>query len=305
MEIEDIDNKLDMHFEIHFNDWSKITEISRELSYNGEITIISEEKSIYFYVFFPKNDADKYRYLFPLFDVEERKNYFMALGRINNRNIKDTIDSISNIDGLIINSYWLKSGSIVMEGYFHHNKLQEFSNIILSQIVQAKNINKILLRPVKSIYANIKNCCQNFKNIVISIKYDEFNNARVAQLLKNTDTIAQLIDNYPVNNKFRIILYSNDDLTKYDGINVISREDGIYTTKIEDDFLGVLGRKTFESRISWQYSFIYEKMGRIYASFLIPDYRAREYIDMIIASQMEIKRMDLVTIENYSNINED
>ncbi|WP_061950494.1 hypothetical protein [Acidiplasma cupricumulans] len=66
----------------------------------------------------------------------------MALGRINNRNIKDTIDSISNIDGLIINSYWLKSGSIVMEGYFHHNKLQEFSNIILSQIVQAKNINK-------------------------------------------------------------------------------------------------------------------------------------------------------------------
>ncbi|MEM0133257.1 hypothetical protein [Acidiplasma sp.] len=305
MEIEDIDNKLDMHFEIHFNDWSKITEISRELSYNGEITIISEEKSIYFYAFFPKNDADKYRYLFPLFDVEERKNYFMALGRINNRNIKDTIDSISNIDGLIINSYWLKSGSIVMEGYFHHNKLQEFSNIILSQIVQAKNINKILLRPVKSIYANIKNCCQNFKNIVISIKYDEFNNARVAQLLKNTDTIAQLIDNYPVNNKFRIILYSNDDLTKYDGINVISREDGIYTTKIEDDFLGVLGRKTFESRISWQYSFIYEKMGRIYASFLIPDYRAREYIDMIIASQMEIKRMDLVTIENYSNINED
>ncbi len=304
MEIEDIDNKLDMHFEIHFNDWSKITEISRELSYNGEITIISEEKSIYFYVFFPKNDADKYRYLFPLFDVEERKNYFMALGRINNRNIKDTIDSISNIDGLIINSYWLKSGSIVMEGYFHHNKLQEFSNIILSQIVQAKNINKILLRPVKSIYANIKNCCQNFKNIVISIKYDEFNNARVAQLLKNTDTIAQLIDNYPVNNKFRIILYSNDDLTKYDGINIISREDGIYTTKIEDDFLGVLGRKTFESRISWQYSFIYEKMGRIYASFLIPDYRAREYIDMIIASQMEIKRMDLVTIENYSNINE-
>ena len=304
MEIEDIDNKLDMHFEIHFNDWSKITEISRELSYNGEITIISEEKSIYFYVFFPKNDADKYRYLFPLFDVEERKNYFMALGRINNRNIKDTIDSISNIDGLIINSYWLKSGSIVMEGYFHHNKLQEFSNIILSQIVQAKNINKILLRPVKSIYANIKNCCQNFKNIVISIKYDEFNNARVAQLLKNTDTIAQLIDNYPVNNKFRIILYSNDDLTKYDGINIISREDGIYTTKIEDDFLGVLGRKTFESRISWQYSFIYEKMGRIYASFLISDYRAREYIDMIIASQMEIKRMDLVTIENYSNINE-
>ncbi|WP_287960362.1 hypothetical protein [Acidiplasma sp.] len=304
MEIEDIDNKLDMHFEIHFNDWSKITEISRELSYNGEIAIISEEKSIYFYVFFPKNDADKYRYLFPLFDVEERKNYFMALGRINNRNIKDTIDSISNIDGLIINSYWLKSGSIVMEGYFHHNKLQEFSNIILSQIVQAKNINKILLRPVKSIYANIRNSCQNFKNIVISIKYDEFNNARVAQLLKNTDTIAQLIDNYPVNNKFRIILYSNDDLTKYDGINIISREDGIYTTKIEDDFLGVLGRKTFESRISWQYSFIYEKMGRIYASFLIPDYRAREYIDMIIASQMEIKRMDLVTIENYSNINE-
>ena len=304
MEIEDIDNKLDMHFEIHFNDWSKITEISRELSYNGEITIISEEKSIYFYVFFPKNDADKYRYLFPLFDVEERKNYFMALGRINNRNIKDTIDSISNIDGLIINSYWLKSGSIVMEGYFHHNKLQEFSNIILSQIVQAQNINKILLRPVKSIYANIRNSCQNFKNIVISIKYDEFTNARVAQLLKNTDTIAQLIDNYPVNNKFRIILYSNDDLTKYDGINIISREDGIYTTKIEDDFLGVLGRKTFESRISWQYSFIYEKMGRIYASFLIPDYRAREYIDMIIASQMEIKRMDLVTIENYSNINE-
>ncbi|WMT55665.1 MULTISPECIES: hypothetical protein [unclassified Acidiplasma] len=54
MEIEDIDNKLDMHFEIHFNDWSKITEISRELSYNGEIAIISEEKSIYFYVFSPK-----------------------------------------------------------------------------------------------------------------------------------------------------------------------------------------------------------------------------------------------------------
>ena len=80
---------------------------------------------------------------------------------------------------------------------------------------------------------------------------------------------------------------------------------GFYETKTDEDILLLLASKAKNNRISWSFMFIYVSDDKLFMSFILPEYRAREYFQLIVDTEMDLKKLDWVTLESYSDFGQE
>jgi hypothetical protein len=181
-----------------------------------------------------------------------------------------------------------------------------FSDLIADYVSTNGIIAKVSLKPSNGIFDYMKYWCANLKSIVISLPMSVFGHYRVIKALKNTGAIAQFIDNYSHEGQFRLIIFSDKNYKEFDSMKEISRENHIYVTRTDEDILNILAAKAMKKNITWNFLFMYADESKLYINFILPDFRAREYFNLIVDTEMDLKHLDWVTLEYYGDaVNKD
>ncbi len=302
MNINELNKKLDISAEIYMGSYASFLKVVRNLNHRIPSRIHESNDETFLNIFLPHDmDIGQYRPLFPMFNIEERERYLIATERIYERNIIELINRLREVDGLIVAGEYIKEGYFVIECFMHHSVQKIFTDVIATKIMGYNVIKKLDIKPINNmfnLYSNIK-----MKNIILNMPYETFKNDRVAIILRNTNSIGQIVTNPPGTYRFKIVIYSNDDLHNDEGITTISKDDGIYTTNIENDVLFSISKRTDKLKLSSILTFVWIKEERLYINIILPEIRAREYLSAIVSAQMELKRLDLITLENYSDFN--
>ena len=119
----------------------------------------------------------------------------------------------------------------------HENTEMAFSDLLSKHCHEKSTIAKIILKPSRGFLDHLSEMDVKLKNIIISLPMKEFDHYRVIRMLRETGATGQFIDNYPLNGTFRLIVYSDRDLSSVQGMEEISGTDHIYETKTAEDIL--------------------------------------------------------------------
>lgn len=298
------DAPLSKYFEIFLNINSRQLILSRATNFSGFGTLARDGNNFYFYVFIPKSSVnDPLMPFFPLANVEERELYYVSREKIEDKGTIDFINDLDCINGLVISYAGIESGNMIIKGFMHENTEMAFSDLLSKHCQEKSTIAKIILKPSRGFLDHLSEMDVKLKNIIISLPMKEFDHYRVIRMLRETGATGQFIDNYPLNGTFRLIVYSDQDLSSVQGMEEISGTDHIYETKTDEDILLLLASKAKKHRLTWSFLFIYASDDKLFMNFILPEYRAKEYFQLIVDTEMDMKKLDWVTLELYRNLN--
>ncbi len=299
------DARLSKYFEIFLNINSRQLILSRAINFSGFGTLARDGNNFYFHVFIPKSGInDSLKPFFPLANIDERELYYVSREKIEDKGTTEFINDLDSINGLVISYAGIISGNMIIKGFMHENAEMAFSDLLSKHCHEKSTIGKITLKPSRGFLDHLGEMDVRLKNIQISLPIKEFNHYRMVKLLRETGCIGQFVDNYPIDGTFRLIVYSNQDLSSVQGMEEISGTEHIYETRTDDDILLLLASKAKKHRLTWTFLFIYASDDKLFMNFILPEYRAKEYFQLIVDTEMDMKKLDLVTLELYRDLNQ-
>ena len=273
-----------------------------DLTINSPITL--ENEDLFLNIILPKTaEYDKFRSVFGIIGLEERLLYTIFRKKIEDIELYNLIKKLCDISGLNVAYTTIENGYLVITGFMHDNATGAFSDILYEFTGKNHLISKINLRPTEGFLQYSVQNYPNLKSLAISLPMTVFGHYRVVDALKNTGSVAQFKNNYPIDGKFMIIIYSDREIRNVDGLKVISKEDHIYETLTDEDIFIKLTNTAMNKNITWNFLFMYADEEKLYMNFILPDLRIREYFSLVIDLEMELKHLDWVTLEHYGDIN--
>lgn len=303
MEFSEVNLKLSKYFELKIRLRSLPMAVSDSIGFNAPCALVRDEDKIFLSVFLPKTyDYTKFTPFFPLLGVEERELYFMVKKKISDERVLSFLMKLDNIDGLAVPYMKIEGKYLILTGYMLESSTMAFSDLISEYISVNGILAKISIKPSMGIFDYMKSWCVNLKSIVISLPMSIFGHYRLITALKDTGAIAQFIDNYSLEGQFRTIIYSDKNLEGFENMLKISEDEHIYTTKTDEDILNLLANKAMKKNITWNFLFMYADENKFYMNFVLPDFRAREYFNLIVDTEMDLKHLDWVTLEYFGDV---
>ncbi|WMT50736.1 MAG: hypothetical protein RE471_07075 [Ferroplasma sp.] len=302
MEFAEINRELTKYFELKIELNALPLAISGGLDLEAPCSITRDEDELFMTICIPKiTGYEKLVPFFPLLGVDERQLYYTSRKKIVNESIADLIRKLDSITGLEIPYTKVEGKYLVLIGFMHESSTMAFSDLLSEYLPIKGVVAKVTLRPTSGFLDYMEDWCVNLKSIVISLPISVFGNYRVVKALKNTGAIGQFIDNYPNNGQFRLLIFANKDMKEFDGMEELSGDDHIYLTRTDEDILLFLANKAMKKNISWNFLFMYADDDKLYMNFILPDFRAKEYFNLIVDTEMDLKHLDWVTLEYYGD----
>ncbi len=291
------------YIEIKLVDMARETKLTNLGNFNFYGALSHENNTYILNMFIPKDmDTKIIEQFLDLIDMQERKEYFFIRAKFSNNSIVSLIRDFDTLNGFFFLDVDFKDGKIVLKGYYNKNVLKEVSDILYQHIDVFKSVDNLVIRDGIDINDTFNNDGKKFKSIIISMPLNTFKNDRIPEILKNTDTIGQFIDNYPENDVYRIILYSMERITGYDALSIIDDNEHIYETETSNEILDKLSEFARGLSLTWRTAYTFVRGNRLYIAFIVPAFRAREYLDAIIKTQFEMKGIDLVIFEHIGDM---
>jgi hypothetical protein len=303
MEFSKLDMKLSELFQlkIKLNFFPAGIDDNPNLVINSPIT--RENNEFFINILLPKTpEYSKFSSFFSILGIQERPLYTIVRKSIQNNDLRNLLLELDNIDGLEISYTTIEHGYLIITGFMHSASTKAFSDIIYENLGKARSISKINLRPVEGFINYTTQHYKGLKSLTISLPMSVFGHYRVINTLKTTGAIAQFIDNYPIDGKFRIFIYADKQIRNVDGLEEISAEDHIYQTETDEDVFLKLTARAMDRHMTWNFLFMYADNEKLYMNFIVPDIRLREYFDLIIDTEMELKNLEWVVLEHYGDI---
>ncbi len=304
MDLRDIKNKMNVNVEIGLKQDSPMFLLSKQYNFSGAAAAVKSGDDMFIKVFMPKGERnDNVKHLFPLLDVEERKDYYIVTERLN-KNITDLINRVNHIAGTKISDFSLNKDLFVVSLSLHESAKYRISSVIHNNI-----INDYLINDLKIYNNDLLNVLKDRNNrdslSVISLGIDPelFRNDKLINILNNHESIAELIDNYPENNKFRVLIYSKDKING-DNIDTVSSMDGIYETRIENDLFNELSNRANSMYIFRDYVFIKLVNNKPVITLIMPEFRSMEFLKLAYSTITELgyeKQISLEKFDKYSD----
>jgi len=303
MILKDIINKLDTNIKINLNMDTPLFKFSDHFNFNFNAFIEMSGENWFLKIFIPKTkNIDNVKPLFPLFNVEERLNYYIATEKINNNDIINFIKKLDSIFGVDINEFRLSGHNIEVSLITIENKKYEISNIIENEISKFHFINNIKManRTLREIL-NERNSAESLYTIIFSVDLKTFIDNNVVKLLANREALVQLKDNYPENDSFRVFIYTKEKLNE-DDIDTVSIENNIYEIYIKSRFISAISNKANSMYIFRDYTFLNIVKEKIVVTTIMPEFRSMEYLKIIYSVAMEFKReIKLEIFDKYTD----
>ena len=297
------DLKLSKYVDISINLNSRQIALFRATGYNGSGSLIMDSHDFVFNVFIPKSDdITALKPFLQLADIEERGPYYFYSEKIQDPYLSGFLGDLDSINGLVISYAGIEAGKMKLKGFMHTNSETDFSNLLSKYNYMQANIEELTLKPSMGFYDFMKNMGIPLKCITISLPMSEFSQYRTIKVLKGTNTVIQYVDNIPKGGKFRIILYSDSNLGEVEGINVISGVDHIYETSTDESILLLFASNTRKNNITSNFTFMYESDDKLFLNFIVPEFMAKEYFQLIVDTEIDLKNFEWVTLEFYGDL---
>jgi hypothetical protein len=302
MEFLEMNLKLTKYFELKIEMNSLHIAVTESIDLDVPCSLTRENDDIFMTIFIPKTiNYEKLIPFFPILNVEERQLYYMIRRKIVDENIVNFIRKLDDIDGLVLPYININGRWLVLRGFMHEKSTMAFSDLLSDYLPRNGMIAKVSLKPSEGSLEYMDKWHIKLKTIVVSLPMSAFGHYRVISMLKNTGAIGQFVDNYPREGQFRLLIFSDRDGKEFDTMVELSKDEHIYYTKTDEDILNILSEKAMNKNIAWNFLFMYADENKLYLKFILPEFRAREYLNLIVDTEMELKKMDWVTLEYYGD----
>jgi hypothetical protein len=303
MEFAKLDMKLSKLFQlkIKLNFFPVGIDDNPNLIVNSPLT--REDNKFFINILLPKTpEYAKVRSFIGLIGIQERQLYTIARKPIEDNVLNNLLRELDDVSGLVISYTTIEDEYLIITGFMHSDATKSFSDIIYEYLGKTRFISKINLRSVEGFIQYTMQHYKGLKSLNISLPMSVFGHYRVVNALKTTGAIAQFVDNYPIGGKFRVFIYSDKQIRNVDGLKEISAEDRIYQTETDEDVFLKLTARAMDRHMTWNFLFMYADNEKLYLNFIVPDIRLREYFDLIIDTEMELKNLEWVVLEHYGDI---
>ena len=169
----------------------------------------------------------------------EKENSFVIDSRINNVKDLKIVNKLIEIPSFIINRSDMNNGFLNIYARFHSANLPDVSENLTDYTGDLENSRVEWLGPNPGIIKTMDLINSEYPvSLVTYIVKLEGENKELSELADKANTLVEIKNSQMSNGKFKAVMYSNSDLTKLiEGINVISKDDGIFEMALTNEIL--------------------------------------------------------------------
>lgn len=284
MLVRDIDRKLDMRVVLRLRQNTELFNLTRELKGKFPVFLFNRGEETWMSTYFPREQkSQRLEIVLNKLHGIEKENSFVIDSRINN--IKDLmiVNKLIEIPSFIINRSDMNNGFLNIYARFHSTNLSDVSKNLTDYTGDMENSRVEWLGPNPGIIKtmDIINSEYPVSFVTYMVKLEGENKA-LSELAHKADTLVEIKNSQMRDGKFQAVMYSNSDLTRLiEGINVISKDDGIFEMALTDEVLELVRDASNREHIMRLRFFIKPIDGNLEVTVLLPSSLLYEYYSVL------------------------
>ncbi|SMD31445.1 hypothetical protein [Picrophilus oshimae] len=296
MNISDIDKKLDYKCKFSYNVNISIGRLSE--IYKNPITVFikNDGKNHYIRAYVPKTDDKNIMEMMNFFDYDDFNNYYRIIQNMYSESQYKLIEELGNIRSVVFSETDLENGMLTVRFRFSSRYRKEITDILSKYMIRPNVINNIKITPSEGIKWLIGN--KNKRTRLSVLSYDVplsiHNNDYVSEFMMNHDSIAEVLDAYSVSNKFKMLVYTNDEMRESNDVHKI--DDGIYEAFVENRMLQAVREAANDAGIFRDHLFIKVDKDSINLTVILSYYRIDEYLRILFSESYNLTGQNIVSI---------
>ena len=303
MLINQIGNKLDMKCRLYINGGSYLFRVSAVHNMVMPVFLKETNRGLFLKVFIEKNNMDPpLKNLMNFLESEERNNYYIITEKVFDNNIKELLDKLCEIPGLIMAEPSIESGKLIIRFRFHHNYSKAVSDVLSLKILKPLFIDKIEYKPSEDILTLLmkKNQITPISVIKYKIPVGAYEDRDIIDTIKKHSAIVEIIDPYKNFDYFNAVVFSND---KIDGLQEIA--DNVYMVKLKTVMLEKLRKKANDEGIYRDAIFGTVEGNYIVMTAFLSSFRILDYTRMLFSNSYELAGKNTVSLDIVRQLGDD
>ena len=284
MLVRDIDRKLDMRVILRLRQNTELFNLTRELKGKFPVFLFNRNEETWMSTYFPKEQKNqRLEIVLKTLQGIEKENSFVIDSRINNVKDLRIVNKLIEIPSFIINRSDMNNGFLNIYARFHSTHLPDVSENLSAYTGDLENSRVEWLGPNPGIIKTMDLINSEYPvSLVTYVVKLEGENKALSELANNANTLVEIKNSQMSDGKFQAVMYSNSDLTKLiKGINVISKEDGIFEMPLTDEILELVRDASNRDNIMRLRFFIKPKDGNLEVTVFLPSSLLYEYYSVL------------------------
>ena len=303
MLVNQIGNKLDMKCKLSINSGSYLFRVSAIHNMVMPVFLKQTNDGLYLKAFIEKGNMDPVlKNVMYSVESEERNNYYIITEKAFDDNVKELLDKLCEIPGLILGEPAIESGKLVIRFRFHHNYNKAVSDVLSLKIMKSLFIDKIEYRPAEDILTMLmkKNQRTPISVIKYKIPFEAYEDKNILDIIKKHNAMVEIIDSYKNLDYFNAVLFSSD---KIDGLQEIA--DNMYAVKLKTVILEKLREKANNTGVYRDNIFGTVEGNYIVMTAFLSSFRALDYTRMLFSNSYELTGKNTVSLDIVRQLGDD
>ncbi len=284
MLVRDIDRKLDMRVILRLRQNTELFNLTRELKGKFPVFLFNRDEETWMSTYFPKEQRNqRLEIVLKKLQGIEKENSFVIDSRINNVKDLRIVNKLIEIPSFIINRSDMNNGFLNIYARFHSTNLPDVSENLSAYTGDVENSRVEWLGPNPGIMKTMDLINSEYPvSLVTYVVKLEGENKALSELAHNANTLVEIKNSQMSDGKFQAVMYSNSDLTKLiKGVNVISKEDGIFEMPLTDEILESVRDASNRDHIMRLRFFIKPEDGNLEVTVFLPSSLLYEYYSVL------------------------
>ncbi len=307
MKISEVHAKLDRRCVIAIRQHGGIFEILARSDQRMPAYTFVEDDKTYIQLFFLKSGKPN-QIMAPILsrkDLVEKRSYYSITERINNVEGMKVVGRLLEAPSVALNDAYLLKDELYLDFRFHGSQLHRI-NDVLSEVI-GKNQNFRIIKLTRSHSLRDRMEAMHSQTPLAVVRYSipiPVDNPLMGYLAENHKDAVAEIEGRSINDEgIKILLYTSRPL-EYDAVEVISKEDNIYETYVNEKSLVEGRRRANDARIPRIAFFLTIERNRLFDTTFVPAAEADEYVSIMMNSLM-LDHDTHPLLEYYSELDEE
>lgn len=284
MLVRDVDRKADMRLVLRLRERSDLFSETAGIEVKLPVFIFSRENTTWMSTYIPKNlKNQKIELITRKFGAVDKEEYYVIDSRINNVKDLEVIDRLMDVPSFIINRSDMSGGFLNIYARFHSNFLEEISRLLSEYTRDTENSRISILGPSPGLMKVTENMDREYPLSIVRYRVPlEKGDSVVSRIMDEPGILCEVSNNRNRNGMTTTILYCDHPIDgKFDGVETISREDGVYQMDVMNSFHNMVREAANRRHIMRSRYFIRPIGTNLELTVLLPTVSVQDYYSIV------------------------
>lgn len=284
MLVRDADKRLDMGLALKLRQSNSFFQATSDLGLKLPVYIFDERDSTWMSTYLPKiKQNPKIELIRRKFEVIEKEDVYVIDSRINNVKNMSIINKLIEIPSFTVNASDMSDGFLNVYSRFHSSQIDKVSDLLAEYTADSENSRIGWIGPTLGIQQVMDLINSDYPLSLVSYRIPiTGEGGELARVLKEPGIIGEIKSNLHGGGGVSTVLYCDHDLDgKYDSVETVSVEDGVYQMDITNRFHNTVRQKANSEHIMRSRYYIKPHLDSLEITVFLPTRRVYEYYSIL------------------------